>query len=127
MRTKKMVASVLAIALVMCTPAMVAEARSIETGELAGAYVSGESQISSTGASCTTSVGANAVAQVSGTYYYLNIKTMTDGSKSSANGGLHVATVSFTAPTDCRSVSVFGNHSVTYSGQNWSTSTDAVY
>lgn len=127
MNRKQLVASILGLAVVLCAPVAVAEAKEMESAILGGVSVSAQSKISASGASCSTSAGGTAVVSVSGTYYYVNVDSMEIDSASSANGGQHGKEVSFSAPTGCRSVKVQGSHSVVCGNQRWSASTSAIY
>ncbi|MBR2407804.1 MAG: hypothetical protein IKB07_02490 [Lachnospiraceae bacterium] len=130
MRTKKMVASILAIALVMCTPIKVTEASNIlpeYTVMYGDVMYHAKSEVSNGTAYCLTSVSSSGVVSVTGTYYYINHETIVTGTSSSTNGGQHYASVSFAAPTNCTSVRVNGSHRVSFEGQRWEVSTKDVF
>lgn len=130
MKIKKIVAGVLAIAFVVCTSAVTAKAaslNSVETATLGNVAVQALSRISSSNAMCSTSMTGTGVVSVTGTYYYVNFRTLELGSKTTGYGGQYGATVAFYAPVDCRSVRVNGSHRVSYGAQYWGASTEAIY
>ncbi|MCD8095963.1 MAG: hypothetical protein LUE12_07545 [Ruminococcus sp.] len=98
-----------------------------KTGTLSGYSVKGTSKVTATTGSSSTSTSANTTARVTGTYSYVNTSTLKTGQVSKSNGYMYSASVSFSAPSGCRSVKEKATHSVTYSSQSWSASTSATY
>lgn len=97
------------------------------TGSLSGATVKGSSSVTSITGASSTSIAANVVASVTGTYSWVNTSTLATGTTTQSKGYMYSATVNFNAPSGCRSVREVGSHSVSYSGQSWSASTTAIY
>lgn len=130
MKIKKIIAGMLAIAFVVCTSGVTAKAaakKSKETATLDGVSVEGYSDASSTSAYCTTYMSRAGSASVTGTYSYVNFKTLGTGSKTAGNGGQYGGKVLFYAPTDCRSVKVTGKHIVRYGAHYWEAETIDIY
>ena len=129
MKLKKILASILVCAMVVYSPLVAAEASTIDeyTATFGDVVARAKSEIDKTSASCLTSISTTGMTYITGTYYYVNTSTMETGSKTSGNGGLAASSVSFSAPTKCRSVKVSGNHRVTFGAQSWSASTEAIY
>lgn len=130
MKLKKILASVLVCALATFTPLVSADASTpLPEYEVTYGDVTyhAKSEISQTGASCLTSITSSGMAYVTGTYYYLNYETLLTYDIPAANGGQHYASISFTAPTNCRSVKVRGSHTINYGAQNWEVRTEARY
>ncbi len=129
MSVKKKIISVgLAVVMLMNIGPTAAISKSdTRSGELDSHYVKGVSNITSTTGSSETSTSCNAAANVSSTYSYVNISTLATGKITKSNGYMYSASVSFKAPSGCRSVKIVGSHSVRYSSQNWSATTSVVY
>ena len=96
----------------------------VESGKLSDYTVKGSSTVTATTGSSSTITSANTTATVTGTYSYVNTST---GKTSRSNGYMYSASVSFDAPSGCRSVKETGSHSVSYSSQKWTASTSATY
>ena len=90
-------------------------------GSLAGVSVIGNSDITySKGTAYTTCGGYGGSVSVSSTYYYCNTRNGSSGHRSNGAGDSRSAGVGFSAPTNCKSVSISGSHKFYYSGQTWS-------
>lgn len=129
MKLKKILASILVCAMVVYSPLVAAEASTIDehTATFGDVVARAKSEIDRTSASCLTSISTTGMTYITGTYYYVNTMTMETGSKTSGNGGQGLSSVSFSAPTNCRSVKVNGSHRVTFGAQYWGVSTEVVY
>ena len=119
--------SALAAGIIAVTGMVVNASADTKTGYLNGAFVSGSSNISSTTGSSSTNIEANTAVSVSGTYTWVNVYNLSTSTSTKNKTYMYTASVSFTAPTNCRSVREVGSHSVSYSGQSWSASTEAIY
>lgn len=97
------------------------------TGAVNGYTTKGSSSISKTGASASTSYASTGSVTVSSTYSYVNTNTLATGTSSKNNGYYNSCSVSFSAPSNCRSVKVTSSHKVAVSGQTWTASTSAIY
>ena len=98
-----------------------------KSGSINGYYTTGSSYVTYNSGSAGTSFGSNGSVAVNSTYSYVNVNTLATGSTSRNNGHYKYASVSFSAPKNCRSVKVSSSHSVTAYGQSWSTTTSAIY
>lgn len=97
------------------------------TGAINGYATKGSSSISKTSASASTSYGTNGSVIVSATYSYVNTDTLATGTSSKNNGGYRSCSVSFSAPSNCRSVKITSSHSVSAYSQKWTANTSATY
>ena len=97
------------------------------TGQIAGYYTSGNSSISSTSGSAYTSYGDYGSVAVNSTYSWVNTKTLATGTQSRNNGHYKSTSVSFSAPSNSRSVAISSSHSVSAHSQSWSANTSATY
>lgn len=97
------------------------------TGAINGYTTRGSSSISRTGASASTSYASTGSVTVSSTYSYVNTNTLATGTSSKNNGYYNSCSVSFSAPSNCRSVKVSSSHRVAAYGQTWTASTSATY
>ncbi len=97
------------------------------TGGINDYITRGSSSISATGASASTSYQSTGSVTVSSTYSYVNTDTLETGTSTKNNGHYSSCSVSFSAPSNCRSVKVTSSHSVTAYDQTWTTNTSATY
>lgn len=126
---KKSLAMMLSIVMIMSV-GNIAQADT-KSGSLSGHAVTGSSSINSSGASASTGMGisptAGASVSVAATYSYVNVMTLATGSSNNGSGGTNACSVSFYAPTNCRSVQISASHSAYYDSQSWSASTYEIY
>ena len=130
MKIKKIIAGMLAIAFVVCTSGVTAKAASLkdeQKGKIGDWSVWATTSITPTGATCITGFTGTGATSVTGTYYYVNFRTVEVGVKTLGTGGRYGVSVSFSAPTDCRSVRVNGSHRVSCGAQYWGATTEAIY
>ncbi len=64
---------------------------------------------------------------VSATYTYINTSTLATGSSSDSSSGTTNTKVSFSAPTNGRTVKVSASHKVYLGSESWTGSTSATY
>ena len=124
---KKALTAMLSLTLILGMSGITVFAASSQTGAINGYTTRGASSISSSGASATTSYGSSGSVSVSATYSYVNIKTLATGKMSKTNGYYNNCSVSFSAPSNCRSVGISSSHRVAASGQIWTAKTSATY
>ena len=101
-------------------------AANTEVGVVAGVTATANSNINSTFAQSSTSASGIST-YVSATYSYIDVNTLQTGTSSSSRGYYSNSSVSFNAPTNCRSVNIKGSHEAVSGNQKWSAKTDAVY
>lgn len=87
----------------------------------------GSSSIYSTSASASTLFGSTGTITVLSTYSYVNTNTLVTGTSSKNNGYYSSCSVSFSAPSNCRSVKITSSHRVAAYGQTWTANTSAIY
>ncbi|MBD5539727.1 MAG: hypothetical protein HDR00_00750 [Lachnospiraceae bacterium] len=98
-----------------------------EEGAINGYDIKASSSIKATSASASTTFGSTGSVVVSSTYSYVNTETLATGTSSKNNGYYSSCSVSFSAPSNCRSVKITSTHTVSAYGQTWTASTSATY
>lgn len=119
--------SILALGLALGVMASMGASAFAASGSINGYYTSGNSYIYSTSGSASTSFGDYGSVAVNSTYSYVNTKTLATGTQSRNNGHYKSTSVSFSAPSNCRSVAISSSHSVSAYSQTWTASTSKVY
>lgn len=119
--------SILALGLALGVMASMGASAFAASGQINGYYTSGNSSVSSTSGSAYTSFGDYGSVAVNSTYSYVNTNNLTTGTQSKNNGHYKSASVSFSAPKNCRSVKVVSSHSISAYSQTWSANTSATY
>ena len=95
-----------------------------QTATVGGYGVYCKSDIKYRTATAFTEYGSYAdTLSVESRYNYCNTTTGKGGSKSNGTGHYKRASLSFSAPTGCKSVSISSTHRVSAGGQNWHAST----
>lgn len=97
------------------------------TGAINDYTTRGSSSISKTGASASTSYASTGTVSVSSTYSYVNTETLATGTSSKSNGYYSSCSVSFWAPSNCRSVKITSSHRVSAYDQVWTANTSNTY
>ena len=96
-----------------------------QEGKVGKYGTTGSSSITYNTGAAYTSYGDNGSVSVNSTYGYSNTSNYEGGSYTRSNGHYRSTSVSFTAPNNCKSVSILSSHAVSKSGQSWSAKTYA--
>lgn len=123
---KKGIAAMLVVVMLMANGVAVsAESKPGSVGEM---KFTAYSSISANGADAgTVSDKAKLSMSVNANYKYTYIYTQGDAIVNKSANGSPAAVVSFSAPANCRSVSITASHSASDGTDTWTGSTSAVY
>jgi len=106
--------------ILICSMSAVAYANTITT-TMAGVNITASSSRNTSGGSAYTVYGNSGSVTVNASFSYKDAITgVYKGSESKNSSSVNVASVSFSAPTGCVSMSINASHSVSYQGQYWS-------
>ncbi len=120
MKVRKKIGAIAIVSMLLIGSIQVVYANSVNV-TMAGVDINASSSISTYGGYATTTYGNLGSTAVSATYNYKHYITGNHkGSYSNSSSGVNVATVSFSAPSECVSESISASHSVSYQGQYWS-------
>ena len=89
-----------------------------------GYYATAVSNISSTNAAANTTFATKGRVSVESTYTYVNTQTLNAIKITKSSNTLGSSTVSFVAPSNCRSVSIYSKHRVDHYGKSWTVVTN---
>lgn len=95
------------------------------TDEISGAKITYSNIVYQTSAKAYTNITGDSSdnrgsVSVSGSYTYIDVKTNKVYTTGNGNAGQGGASISFTAPKDCKTVKLMSNHSASYNGRYWS-------
>lgn len=127
MKLKRKVGSMLLICALLITMFSSTAYASTQYGNLSGNTVVGSCSISSTSGYAYTSIAVDCAVTVSASYGYVNIQTLQTGTYSGGKGDKRDCSLSYSAPSSCRSVYINAYHTAYYNGQSWSASTSSTY
>ena len=98
-------------------------------GQVNGYAASGRSRIYTNTAEAATNFADRGTVTVYSEYVYVNVNNLNTGKITKNNGGNNTdkASLSFTAPSNTRSVKIESSHVVYALGKLWSASTKATY
>ena len=119
--------SILALGLALGVMASIGASAFAANGQINGYYTSGNSYISSSGGSASTSFGNNGSVSVNSTYSYVNTEDLSTGTQDRNGGHYRSISVNFYAPNNCRSVKVKSHHRISAFSQLWEADTSIKY
>jgi len=125
-KIKKLSALIIAGILVFASSLGIAFADT-KRGQLNGHDVIGHSSVTQTSGIAYTDMLWSGSVSVNATYAYVNINTLETATQTKSAGGQSNCSVSFSAPSSCRSVYISASHWASLSGQTWSASTYDAY